>query len=207
MFLIGNGLSRLCSCLVKLIFSSGSWLKCFTSDKLTKCTVHQPPLLSCTSVLSQHTKWQGWHKNHSGLDFFFTLFLYLDLLQTLSDNLFYIFALWALDFRVPLSLDSIAEPVTLGTLHSGTEMELLSLDYQDKKLCHLGNLPGSEYELHRPKESKCITSTFHLKKCCGFFWWFFWFFFFLWFCFVLFLVLKFHFSRILHIVIVVIMLR
>lgn len=140
--------------------------------------------------------------------FFFTFFLYLDLLQTLSDNLFYIFALWALDFRVPLSLDSIAEPVTLGTLRSGTEMELLSLDYQDKKLCHLGNLPGSEYELHRPKESKCITSTFHLKKCCGFFWWFFWCFFFCGFVLFCFWCWNFTFPEyILHIVIVVIMLR
>lgn len=105
-----------------------------------------PVFLSCHNM-----KWQGWHKNHSGLDFF-TLFLNLDLLQTLFDNLFYISALWALGFHVPVS--TVAEPVTLGTLCSGTEMELLGLDYQDKKLYHFGNLPGSEYELNGPKVSK-----------------------------------------------------
>lgn len=142
MFLIGNVLSRICSCLVKLTFSSGSWLTCFTSDELTNYTVHEPPFLPCTPVPSQHEMtgliqeplWFG------VFFFFFTLFLYLDLLQTLflTTSVYLLYGSLA---STSLSLDTIAEPMTLATLCSAQSWSCLAWITRTKKIVSLWRLP------------------------------------------------------------------
>lgn len=88
-------------------------------------------------LLSHHNmKWQGLYKNHSGLVFCF--FFYPFLIPRFTADSFFdnfcISALWVVGFHISVSWHYCRANDLSNTVFC-TELELLGLDYQDKKNC------------------------------------------------------------------------
>lgn len=126
-------------------------------------TVHQHSLLPCSLLLSPCMKWNSCLMNLSDSDFPALLWS-LDLLYTrLAICSMYLLHEGPLIFFSRISVSSLPDPVTLETLCPSTESNTLGTDYQDGKLCHFGNLPGSEHKLGGLKVSLNNMVVFEMK--------------------------------------------